>query len=139
MRTLNHPSSVTLPLDDASKGHAMQLAVETLQIEADAISRLQQRLANDEASAFAEAMQFVLACSGKVVVSGIGKSGHIARKMAATFCFNRHPSFFVHPAEAAHGDLGMVSAGDVLIAISYSGERASWSPFCLSSKDLGSN
>lgn len=122
MRTLNHPSSVTLPLDDASKGHAMQLAVETLQIEADAISRLQQRLANDEASAFAEAMQFVLACSGKVVVSGIGKSGHIARKMAATFASTGTPSFFVHPAEAAHGDLGMVSAGDVLIAISYSGE-----------------
>nr|WP_309484067.1 KpsF/GutQ family sugar-phosphate isomerase [Undibacterium sp. 20NA77.5] len=100
----------------------MQLAVDTLQIEADAILALKQRLAGADAQAFTDAMQFILACSGKVVVSGIGKSGHIARKMAATFASTGTPSFFVHPAEAAHGDLGMVTSNDVLIAISYSGE-----------------
>lgn len=122
MRTLNHTSPVKLPLSADSASHAMQLAVDTLQIEADAILALKQRLAGADAQAFTDAMQFILACSGKVVVSGIGKSGHIARKMAATFASTGTPSFFVHPAEAAHGDLGMVTSNDVLIAISYSGE-----------------
>lgn len=100
----------------------MQLATETLQIEAEAILSLKQRLSGDDAQAFTAAMAFVLGCRGRVVVSGIGKSGHIARKMAATFASTGTPSFFVHPAEAAHGDLGMVTPEDVLIAISYSGE-----------------
>ncbi|WP_230404674.1 MULTISPECIES: KpsF/GutQ family sugar-phosphate isomerase [Undibacterium] len=100
----------------------MQLATDTLQIEADAILSLKQRLNGSDAQAFTSAMSFILSCSGRVVVSGIGKSGHIARKMAATFASTGTPSFFVHPAEAAHGDLGMVTPEDVLIAISYSGE-----------------
>lgn len=122
MRTLNHTSTVKLPLSADSTSHAMQLAADTLQIEADAILASKQRLAGADAQAFTDAMQFILACSGKVVVSGIGKSGHIARKMAATFASTGTPSFFVHPAEAAHGDLGMVTSNDILIAISYSGE-----------------
>lgn len=101
---------------------ALQLACETLQIEADAILNLKQRLAGDDARSFGDALSMLLYCSGRVVVSGIGKSGHIARKIAATFASTGTPSFFVHPAEAAHGDLGMVTAQDVFIAISYSGE-----------------
>lgn len=122
MRTLNIHSPSPTVLDEASAKHAMQLAADTLQIEADAILSLKQRLNGSDAQAFTSAMSFVLSCSGRVVVSGIGKSGHIARKMAATFASTGTPSFFVHPAEAAHGDLGMVTPEDVLIAISYSGE-----------------
>jgi arabinose-5-phosphate isomerase len=122
MRTLNIHSPSPIVLDEASAQHAMQLAADTLQIEADAILSLKQRLNGSDAQAFTSAMSFVLSCSGRVVVSGIGKSGHIARKMAATFASTGTPSFFVHPAEAAHGDLGMVTPEDVLIAISYSGE-----------------
>ncbi len=122
MRTLNIHSPSPTVLDEASAQHAMQLAADTLQIEADAILSLKQRLNGSDAQAFTAAMSFILSCSGRVVVSGIGKSGHIARKMAATFASTGTPSFFVHPAEAAHGDLGMVTPEDVLIAISYSGE-----------------
>lgn len=102
--------------------HALQLACDTLQIEADAILSLKQRLAGSDADAFCQAIKLSLHCAGRVVVSGIGKSGHIARKIAATFASTGTPSFFVHPAEAAHGDLGMITAQDVFIAISYSGE-----------------
>ncbi|MBC3882703.1 KpsF/GutQ family sugar-phosphate isomerase [Undibacterium sp. LX40W] len=122
MRTLNIHSPSPVELDEANAKHAMQLATDTLQIEADAILSLKQRLNGSDAQAFTSAMSFILSCSGRVVVSGIGKSGHIARKMAATFASTGTPSFFVHPAEAAHGDLGMVTPEDVLIAISYSGE-----------------
>nr|WP_315487135.1 KpsF/GutQ family sugar-phosphate isomerase [uncultured Undibacterium sp.] len=107
---------------EQTTSHALQLACETLQIEADAILNLKQRLAGSDAHSFCAALSMLLHCHGRVVVSGIGKSGHIARKIAATFASTGSPSFFVHPAEAAHGDLGMVTAQDVFIAISYSGE-----------------
>lgn len=107
---------------DAKANHALQLACETLQIEADAILSLKQRLHGSDSSAFIDAIQKVLHCKGRLVISGIGKSGHIARKIAATFASTGTPSFFLHPAEAAHGDLGMVTSQDVFIAISYSGE-----------------
>lgn len=103
---------------------ALRLARETLQIEADALLALQKRLGNGDAAGFSQAVSMLLACHGRVVVSGIGKSGHIARKIAATFASTGTPSFFVHPAEAAHGDLGMVTQQDVFIAISYSGEAS---------------
>ncbi|EHP41449.1 arabinose-5-phosphate isomerase [Cupriavidus basilensis OR16] len=99
---------------------ALRLARETLQIEADAVAALAGRL-DDE---FAQAVQLTLNCSGRVVVSGIGKSGHIGRKVAATLASTGTPAFFVHPAEASHGDLGMVTRDDVLIAFSNSGETA---------------
>lgn len=102
--------------------HTLQLACNTLQIESDAILQLKQRLIDKDADAFTQAITLFLQCKGRVVVSGIGKSGHIARKIASTFASTGTPSFFVHPAEAAHGDLGMVTPDDVLIAISYSGE-----------------
>ncbi|MDE2428167.1 MAG: KpsF/GutQ family sugar-phosphate isomerase [Burkholderiales bacterium] len=103
---------------------ALDLACSTLQIEADALLALQKRLGNGDAAGFTKAVKLLLSCHGRVVVSGIGKSGHIARKIAATFASTGTPSFFVHPAEAAHGDLGMVTPQDVFIAISYSGEAA---------------
>ncbi|MBC3870484.1 KpsF/GutQ family sugar-phosphate isomerase [Undibacterium oligocarboniphilum] len=115
------------PTDDAlvsAARRAVQLASETLQIEADALIQLQERLRAGDAPAFSQAVSMLLSCHGRVVVSGIGKSGHIARKISATFASTGTPSFFVHPAEAAHGDLGMVTPQDVFIAISYSGEAS---------------
>ncbi|PPB84908.1 arabinose-5-phosphate isomerase [Mycetohabitans endofungorum] len=97
---------------------ALQLAQHVLDIEADAIRSLSTRL-NGE---FVVAVEMLLACKGRVVVSGIGKSGHIARKLAATLASTGTPAFFVHPAEASHGDLGMVTADDVFIGLSNSGE-----------------
>lgn len=99
---------------------ALRLARETLKIEADAVMGLCDRLTDE----FPQAVSLLLECSGRVVVSGIGKSGHIARKVAATLASTGTPAFFVHPAEASHGDLGMITPADVLIAFSNSGETA---------------
>ncbi|MCL6482654.1 MAG: KpsF/GutQ family sugar-phosphate isomerase [Janthinobacterium lividum] len=104
----------------ATTERAVALARTTLQIESDAIVALRERLATDDSVGRAVAM--LLQCKGRVVVSGIGKSGHIARKIAATLASTGTPAMFVHPAEAAHGDLGMVTSEDAFIAISYSGE-----------------
>ncbi len=88
-----------------------------LRTEADAVAALAERV--DER--FAEACRVILSCRGRVVVSGMGKSGHVARKVAATFASTGTPSFFVHPAEASHGDLGMITRDDVFVALSNSG------------------
>ena len=116
----------TLPKDfDAKKAvRALELARETIQIEADALLALKSRLSNSPDDSFAKAMALLLQCSGRVVVSGIGKSGHIARKIAATLASTGTPALFVHAAEALHGDLGMITENDAVIAISYSGEAA---------------
>ena len=100
-----------------SETSALELARRVLAIEADAVRALAERL--DER--FTAAIDLIAGRSGRVVVSGIGKSGHIARKIASTMASTGTPAYFVHPAEASHGDLGMVEAGDVFIAISYSG------------------
>ena len=92
-------------------------AREVLRIEADAVEALIGRVGED----FAHACTLILACRGRVVVSGMGKSGHVARKLAATLASTGTPAFFVHPAEASHGDLGMVTRDDVFIALSNSG------------------
>ena len=103
----------------AFEGHrALQMAVRTLEIEARALSQLATR--QDER--FVHAVRAVLACQGRVVVMGMGKSGHVGRKIAATLASTGTPAMFVHPAEASHGDLGMVMPGDVVLAISHSGE-----------------
>lgn len=106
----------------ASSERALRFACETIQIEADALLALKARLAADSAGLFSKAVALLLACRGRVVVSGIGKSGHIARKIASTLASTGTPALFVHAAEASHGDLGMITSDDVLIAISYSGE-----------------
>jgi len=97
---------------------ALKLARDVLDIEADAVRGLRDRLDDS----FVGAVDLILSCRGRVVVSGIGKSGHIARKLAATLASTGTPAFFVHPAEASHGDLGMVTADDVFIGLSNSGE-----------------
>jgi len=101
-----------------ASGASLSLAREVLAIEGAAITSLIDRLDGG----FLRAMDMILCCNGRVVVSGIGKSGHIGRKIASTLASTGTPAFFVHPAEASHGDLGMITRQDVMIAISYSGE-----------------
>ena len=98
--------------------HLIRHAKEAIQKEQSALSLLSEEI--DER--FEQACLTILSCQGRVVVTGMGKSGHIARKMAATFASTGTPSFFMHPGEAGHGDLGMLVKGDVLLAISNSGE-----------------
>ncbi len=100
-----------------SQLNALELARRVLAIEADAVRALIERL--DER--FLAALELIASRSGRVVVSGIGKSGHIARKIASTLASTGTPAYFVHAAEASHGDLGMIESGDVFVAISYSG------------------
>ncbi len=95
-----------------------QAGKEVLQIERDGLAQLDQYINAD----FTRACELIAECSGKVVVMGMGKSGHIGCKIAATFASTGTPSFFVHPAEANHGDLGMVTTQDIVLAISNSGE-----------------
>jgi len=101
-----------------SADSALDLARKVLVIEADAVSALASRI--DQS--FLAALDLLLSCRGRVVVSGMGKSGHIARKIASTMASTGTPAFFVHPAEASHGDLGMITREDVVVALSYSGE-----------------
>ncbi len=101
---------------DAEKLKA--LGRRALEIERDAISALTDRV-DDK---FAEACRIMLGCKGRLVVIGMGKSGHIGSKLAATFASTGTPAFFVHPGEASHGDLGMITRQDVVLALSYSGE-----------------
>lgn len=107
-------------LGKLSPDQCVTLGRQVLDIESRAITAMAERL--DET--FAHAVGIVLACTGRVVVSGIGKSGHVARKIASTLASTGTPAFFVHPAEASHGDLGMIAANDVMIALSNSGESA---------------
>ena len=104
-----------MPFDPTS---ILSLARQTLDIEAAALTELKDRLD----ARFVQAVQLLLDCRGRVVVSGMGKSGHIGRKLAATLASTGTPAFFMHPAEASHGDLGMIQASDVLLALSNSGE-----------------
>jgi len=97
---------------------ALRLAAETIDIEARAL----QALAARQGTGFAAAVRAMLECRGRSIVMGMGKSGHVGRKIAATLASTGTPAFFVHPAEASHGDLGMVQPGDVVLAISNSGE-----------------
>jgi len=106
---------VAQPLDNDD---LLRLADDTLAIEARAIERVRSRLD----AQFAAACRLCMATPGRVVVTGMGKSGHIASKIAATLASTGTPSFFMHPGEASHGDLGMITRDDLLLAISYSGE-----------------
>ena len=96
---------------------ALTLARKTFEIEAAAVLGLAGRVGAE----FAEAVGLMLACQGRVVVMGMGKSGHIGRKIAATLASTGTPAMFVHPAEASHGDLGMIKSVDLVLAISNSG------------------
>lgn len=102
-----------------SLNHSATLASarQTLELEAQAILALKARLGVE----FVQAVELMLACQGRVIVCGLGKTGHIARKIAATLASTGTPSFFLHAAEAVHGDIGMIGAQDLLVALSYSG------------------
>ena len=103
-----------------SRERLVARGVEVLRIESAAIAALEARVGDD----FARACALILECRGRVVVSGIGKSGHVGRKIAATLASTGTPAFFVHPTEASHGDLGMITPDDVLLALSNSGTTA---------------
>ncbi|KRT53734.1 KpsF/GutQ family sugar-phosphate isomerase [endosymbiont of Ridgeia piscesae] len=105
-----------LPREDAEK--LRQLALAVIETEADAVTALAGRID----TAFERACTFILDCRGRVVVTGMGKSGHIGSKIAATLASTGSPAFFVHPGEASHGDLGMITPQDVVLALSNSGE-----------------
>ena len=119
-----HP--VTPPSASSFSSYSPQRSVEmgaqALAVETQALGALQQRIAGPMADAFARAVAAMLDCRGRVVVMGMGKSGHVGRKIAATLASTGTPAMFVHPAEASHGDLGMVTLSDIVLAISNSGE-----------------
>jgi arabinose-5-phosphate isomerase len=108
--------ALSTPQFDAAQ--ALRLAQDTLEIEAAAVLGLKSRIGD----AFTQAVQRILCMHGRVVVMGMGKSGHIGRKIAATLASTGTPALFVHPAEASHGDLGMITADDLVLAISNGGE-----------------
>jgi arabinose-5-phosphate isomerase len=114
-------------------GRALALARATLDIEARALDALKER----QGEGFVAALAAMLACRGRVVVMGMGKSGHVGRKVAATLASTGTPALFVHPGEASHGDLGMVTAGDVVLAISNSGESDELAAIVPAIKRLG--
>jgi arabinose-5-phosphate isomerase len=103
-----------IPTNDPAVGRGRRV----LETEAQAVAALANRLDVE----FAEACRLLLACQGRTVVTGMGKSGHVGGKIAATLASTGTPSFFLHPAEASHGDIGMITSGDVVIALSNSGE-----------------
>ena len=119
--------ALPLPTKSAREmARAAQLALEsarrTLDIEADGLAALNAALDNGLAGPFVETVEIIRASRGRVIVTGVGKSGHIGRKIAATLASTGQPSFFVHAAEASHGDLGMITEADILLALSWSGE-----------------
>lgn len=108
----------TTPVAEA----AVASALRTLLTEREGLTALMDAIGNGLGESFAAAVERIAAARGRVIVSGMGKSGHIARKIAATFASTGTPAYFVHPAEASHGDLGMVQPEDVIVALSWSGE-----------------
>ena len=113
------------------------LGADVVRIEAEALEALAERIAGPMAEAFERALDLMQACQGRVVVTGMGKSGLVARKIAATLSSTGTPAMFLHPAEAVHGDLGMLVRGDVVIALSYSGETEEILNLLVTVKRLG--
>jgi arabinose-5-phosphate isomerase len=103
---------------------AVQSALRTLDAEGSGIAAISAALQSDLGDAFTSAADLIRNAKGRLIVTGLGKSGHIGRKIAATFASTGTPAFFVHAAEASHGDLGMITADDVILAMSWSGEQA---------------
>src|SRR3989440_12098785 len=112
-------SSGTYPADAA-----VQSALRTLDAEGSGIAAITAALQSDLRAPFIAAADLIRNAKGRLIVTGMGKSGHIGRKIAATFASTGTPAFFVHPGEASHGDLGMIAPDDVIMALSWSGETA---------------
>lgn len=106
--------------------NVMVSALATLKAEGQALLHLATQLEHD--ASFARVLDLILACKGRVIISGVGKSGHIGGKIAATLASTGTPAFFVHPTEALHGDLGMITRDDVVLALSHSGESKELAP-----------
>src|SRR5262245_24952001 len=102
----------------------LECAQRTLETEAGGISALVAAIQDGLADPFVAAIELIRSARGRLIVTGMGKSGHIGRKIAATFASTGTPAFFVHPGEASHGDLGMIARDDVIMALSWSGETA---------------
>ncbi len=105
----------------------LESARRTLELESNGLQALEEALSDGLAAGFADAVELIRSAPGRVIVSGIGKSGHVAQKVAATLASTGTPAFFVHPSEASHGDLGMITREDVILAFSWSGETAEFS------------
>lgn len=110
--------------DQVADSELIASALRTLEFESAGLEALREALTNGLGPAFAEAARLVRAARGRVIVSGMGKSGHVGQKLAATLASTGTPAFFVHPSEASHGDLGMITSDDVVIGLSWSGETA---------------
>lgn len=117
--TAETPLEAVRTSEPSSRSRALEVAREVIETEARALTSLAERF---DTEAFDRALDLILACTGRVVCVGMGKSGIIAKKLAGTLASTGSPAFFLHPADAGHGDLGMVVEGDVVIALSYSGE-----------------
>src|SRR4029079_3876729 len=104
------------------RGEAVASATRTLQLETEGLSALKAALAKRLIDSFAEAVERLRGCRGRVIVTGMGKSGHVGLKVAGTLSSTGTPAYFVHPSEASHGDLGMITRDDVILAFSWSGE-----------------
>src|SRR3989338_6935818 len=116
---------------------SLDTARKVVQTELEALQGLLKRLAGADGKSFEQAVERVFACTGRVIVTGMGKSGIIGQKIAATFASTGTPAFFLHPAEAAHGDVGMLVKGDVLVAMSYGGETEEINQLLPTAKRLG--
>ena len=121
----------------AQRAKKVHLGEEVVRIEAEALHQLATRIAGPLSAAFEEALQLLNGCKGRVVVTGMGKSGIVARKIAATLSSTGTPALFLHPAEAVHGDLGILVRGDVVIALSSSGETEEILNLLVTIKRLG--
>jgi arabinose-5-phosphate isomerase len=113
---------------ESSEGTPITSALRTLNLGAEGITQLAREISGPMADAFNDAVARLKAVSGRVIVTGIGKSGHVAQKIAATFASTGTPAFFVHPSEASHGDLGMITQSDIILAFSWSGETVELKP-----------
>jgi len=117
------PLSSEKPPDPQAQS-LLDCALRTLQAEAEGISALCAAMHQELGRTFVRAVELISAARGRLIVTGMGKSGHVARKIAATFASTGTPAFFVHPSEASHGDLGMITPDDAIMALSWSGETA---------------
>jgi arabinose-5-phosphate isomerase len=108
----------------AASEAALHSAARTLDLECEGLQALRAAFAHELGTAFGAAVGMLAAAKGRIIVTGIGKSGHVGQKLAATFASTGSPAFFVHPSEASHGDLGMITPQDAIVALSWSGESA---------------
>lgn len=119
------------------KSKSINEAINVLEIEKEAITNLIHDLEKNQSTAFENAIELLLNCTGRIVVTGMGKSGHIGNKIAATLASTGSPAFFVHPAELIHGDFGMIKDKDIILALSFSGETEELKKVLLPIKRLG--